>query len=207
MMDHIERAFKWDVDYRVIVGVPAAGAEIEATDISPGVVFHQDGLKITAFEVEHMPIDLATRERLNLPGRTYGYRIDYEGHSAVFSGDTRPSYNLVQHAQGADLLIHEVQVPSPGASKEANLANVSLSVHSTPEQVSDILTRIKPRMAVYSHIIPPQVTSEELLAATSYDGPLTVAHDLMMIIIGDQIEVVERREVDMKSFEDTRILR
>lgn len=207
MMDDIARAFEWDVEYRITVGLPAAGAEIEATDVSPGVIFDQDELTITAFDVEHMPIDLTTRERLDFPGRTYGYRFDYGDHSAVFSGDTRPSDNLVEHALGADVLIHEVQVPAPGASAEANLANVSLSVHSTPEQVSDVFARVRPRMAVYAHIIPPQVTSEELIAATSYDGPLTVAHDLMMMIIGDHIDVIARREVGMESFEDTGVLR
>ena len=47
------------------------------------------------------------------------------------------------------------------------------------------------RSAVYSHIIPPEVTEAQLRAATPYTGPLTVAHDLMTITIGDQITVAD----------------
>ena len=38
----------------------------------------------------------------------FGYRVDYAGHSVVFSGDTTYSPNLVSFAQGTDVLIHEV---------------------------------------------------------------------------------------------------
>jgi hypothetical protein len=41
-------------------------------------------------------------------------------------------------------------------------------------------------MSVYSHIIPPQTTADELRAATRpfYDGPLVTAFDLMTLTIG-----------------------
>jgi ribonuclease Z len=207
MMEATERTFRWDVDYRVLVGVPRDGVGIEAKDISPGVVYERGGLKITAFEVEHMPIDLKTRERLDFPGQTLGYRIDYRGHSVVLSGDTRPSENVVDEARGVDVLVHEVQVPSPGATPEANLANVSLSVHSEPEAVAKIFERARPKLAVYSHIIPPEVTAEELLASTPYAGRMVVAHDLMMVTVGDTIEVSERPRLGPESFEKSRVLR
>ncbi|HSF16277.1 MAG TPA: MBL fold metallo-hydrolase [Vicinamibacteria bacterium] len=116
-LDNTRRAFQWDVDYRILVGVPANGVSIEATDVSPGWVYEHNGLKITAFEVEHLPIDLKTRERLDFAGETLGYRIDFNGHSVVLSGDTRPSDRLVEQARGVDVLVHEVQVPSPGATR------------------------------------------------------------------------------------------
>lgn len=210
MMEHLEKAFQWDIDYRTKVGVPAAGARIEAKEIPSGVVFERNGLKITAFEVGHMPIDLSTRELLDFDGATYGYRVDYQGRSVVFSGDTRPSDELVRHARGADVLVHEVQVPSLQETAEAKLANVSLSVHSEPEQVARIFARVRPRLAVYSHIIPPDVSPEGLLAATHalYDGPVEVARDLMMIAIGDEdIEISDRERRGERIFERSRVLR
>ena len=208
MMADFRSAYAWDIAYRELVGVPLAGTEIEAEDVSPGVIFADDGLTITAFDVEHMPIDPSTGEYLDFAGQTFGFRIDYRGRSVVFSGDTRPSDNLVKHAQNVDVLIHEVQVPSPGSSPESKLANVSLSVHSTPEQASGIFARANPRMAVYSHIIPPQTTADELISATRpiYNGPLTVAHDLMMVVIGDDIEVSERPRMGDQSFEESRVI-
>ena len=44
-------------------------------------------------------------------GNPFGYRVDYGGRSVVLSGDTRVSENLVRHAQGADVLVHEVIDP------------------------------------------------------------------------------------------------
>ncbi|MFN8062513.1 MAG: MBL fold metallo-hydrolase [Vicinamibacterales bacterium] len=207
MMRHFEQAFAWDTAYRIAVGVPAAGSSIEARDIDPGVVFTDQGLTVTAFDVEHMPIDVRTRQRIPFEGRTLGFRFDYKGRSLVLSGDTRPSDTVVGHAQGVDVLVHEVQVPSADETEEAKLANVSLSVHTEPRDAAQIFARARPRMAVYSHIIPPDVTEAQLRAATPYDGPLTVAHDLLMITIGDRIEVADRPRARAETFERSQAIR
>ena len=52
---------------------------------------------ISSFLVDHGPVRPAL-----------GYRVEFQGRAAVFSGDTRPSQNLVTHARGADVLVHEV---------------------------------------------------------------------------------------------------
>ena len=124
-----------------------------------------------------------------MEGSTLGFRVDYKGRSVIFSGDTRTtsSSNLIEHSMDVDVLIHEVQVPAPGDSPEAQLANVSLSVHSTPEQVAALFRKTRPRLGVYSHIIPPELTAEQILDATDYDGPMLVAEDLMTLIIDDEI--------------------
>jgi len=191
MMGHFRAAYDWDIDYRTTVGVHAEGAEIVAKDIGPGVFFDQDGLKITAFEVEHMPINIDTGESLGLKGATLGYRIDYRGRSVLFSGDTRstPDSAIIDIGKGVDVLIHETQVPAPGDSPEARLANVSLVVHSTPAQVAYVFNHTRPRLGVYSHIIPPEIGAEELLPMTDYDGDMLVAEDLMTLTIGEQITV------------------
>jgi ribonuclease Z len=191
MMNNFEAAYAWDINYREAVGVHEQGSDLIAYDIEPGVFYEKNGLKITAFNVEHMPIDMNTGDLLGMEGSTLGFRIDYKGRSVVFSGDTRStaSSNIIQQSMDADVLIHEVQMPAPGNSPEAQLANVSLSVHSTPAQVAAIFEQTRPRLGVYSHIIPPELTSDQLLNATDYDGPLLVAEDLMTLTIGDEIVV------------------
>jgi ribonuclease Z len=47
------------------------------------MALEKEGLKITAFEVDHTPVHPA-----------FGYRIDYAGRSVVLSGDTRLSEKL-----------------------------------------------------------------------------------------------------------------
>ena len=189
MMANFRAAYDWDIDYRITVGVHEEGSEILAEDVGPGVFFDQDGLKITAFEVEHMPINIDTGESLGLQGATLGYRIDYRGRSVLFSGDTRstPDSAIIEMGKGVDVLIHETQVPAPGNSPEAVLANVSLVVHSTPEQVAHVFNETRPRLGVYSHIIPPEIGADELLPMTDYDGEMLVAEDLMTLTIGDEI--------------------
>ncbi len=212
MMNHIKRAYQWDVDYRVMVGVPIEGTELIVEEVSDGIIFNEGDLKITALQVEHMPINIQTGALLGLHGETLGYRIDYKGRSVLFSGDTRSTElsEINNIGKGVDLLIHEVQVPSPGSTPEANLANVSLTVHSTPEQVGRVFETTKPKMAVYSHIIPPGTTAEELEIGTRpfYKGPLTVAHDFMEIImVGDEIIVGEREKQSDGKFEDSNVLK
>jgi len=207
MLENTQRAYEWDLENRRLVGVPMQGTEIVSSEIRPGVFFDKDGLKLTAFEVEHMPINVNTGERIKMAGQTLGYRVDYKGRSVVFSGDTRPSEELILHAQNVDVLIHETQVPSSGNSKEAILANVSLSVHTTPEQASEIFNQTLPRMAVYSHIIPPNTTKEQLVTATRpiYKGPLLVAHDFMRITIGEEIKVDKVEIIDDEAFEKSEV--
>lgn len=209
MMDGLVQMYAWDLEYRDVVGVPRQGAEIAAEDVLPGVIYESEGLKVTAFDVEHMPIDAETGAPLGFPGRAYGFRIDYKRRSVVFSGDTRPNENVVALGRAVDVLIHEVQVPATESTREARLANVSLSVHSTPEQAAAVFKRAAPRMAVYSHIIPPGATGEELTALTRpiYQGPLTVAHDLMQIDIGDSIAVHDREMPGEAVFETTGVIK
>jgi ribonuclease Z len=100
-------------------------------------------------------------------------------------------------------------VPSKGGSKEARLANMSLSVHSTPEQAGAIFTKTQPRMAVYNHIIPPDTDPTELTAETRpiYKGPLTVAEDFMTITIGKTITVGTQARSGTQIFEKASVVR
>src|SRR5688572_8413052 len=101
MMSHLEQAFDFDIRIRLYDdNAPPEGVIIEAKDISEGVVYEKNGVKVTVFDVDHQPIKPA-----------FGYRIDYAGRSVVLSGDTRFSENLIKFAKGTDLLIHEVVSP------------------------------------------------------------------------------------------------
>ena len=201
-MNHFEQAFDWDLRYRYLTNVHVEGSDLITTDIEPGVFYNQNGIKITAFDVAHLPMDPDTEELLGLEGATFGYRVDDKGRSVIFSGDTRslPGSKIIEMSKGVDVLIHETQIPYPGDSKEAKLANVSMIVHSTPAQVAHVFNEAQPRLGVYSHIIPPETTREELLSMTEYDGSMEVAEDLMTITIGDEIIVGMAEIMDGQTF-------
>ncbi|HEY8004498.1 MAG TPA: ribonuclease Z [Phenylobacterium sp.] len=119
------------------------------------VLIDEDGLKVTAFPVEHHPVEPAV-----------GYRFDYKGRSVVVSGDTAPSPRLEAAARGADVLVHEGLAPNLVAVQhraaltggKANLAAIThdiLSYHTTPEAAAGIAERARVRYLLFTHIIPP----------------------------------------------------
>jgi len=184
MMKHLEEAYAFDVHVRRDVDekLDAQGALLTAKDISEGVVYESNGVKVTAFLVDH-----------GLVKPALGYRIDYQAHSVVLSGDTRPSDNLVKFAQGADVLVHEVF--DADAYHEVNNSLTPeqrqrvREHHTTPEEAGKIFTKVAPRLAVYSHIVPPDVPDVIPQTRKTYTGPLEVGEDLMVIEIGEQVRV------------------
>lgn len=183
MMSLLEQAFEYDIRIRLYDDRAAPdGVVILAEDITEGFVYENNGVKIAAFEVDHTPVKPA-----------FGYRIDYSGRSVVLSGDTRISENLIRHAQNVDLLIHEVASPETFQRAGVPPARTTSVVahHVTPEQAGEVFARTKPKLAVYSHIVLPTATEEDLIPPTrkTYSGPLELGEDLMVIEVSEKVEV------------------
>jgi ribonuclease Z len=181
MMEHLLQAFAFDIHMRRDVDEKAPGNGIRVTthEIKQGIVFDQQGVKVTAFLVDHTPITPA-----------FGYRVDYRGHSVVLSGDTRVSENLVQFARGVDVLVHEVldaDTVRAWFPTNPKVVEAILAKHTTPEQAGDVFARVKPRLAVYSHA--PNAESVITQTQKTYAGPLEGAEDMLTVEIGDTIEV------------------
>ncbi len=179
MMEHLPLAFHVDIRVRSR-SYPPDGVKLDAHEICQSAVFDHDGIKISAFEVDHGGEELPA----------YGYRIDYQGRSAVLSGDTTFNENLIQHSQGADLLVHEVTALAGGAAEDPKQLKRISANHTTPEQAGEVFARVRPKLAVYNHLLLfGSATPEDLLPATrkKYDGPLAVGEDLMQIDIGREI--------------------
>lgn len=184
MLKNLEEAYAFDVHSRrdIEEQLPAQGVVLTGKDIGEGVVYENNGVKVTAFLVDHGPIKPAM-----------GYRIDYQGHSVVLSGDTRPSDNLVKFAQGTDVLVHEVFDPEAYREVRNSLTPEQRQRvqdhHTTPEEAGRIFTKVAPKLAVYSHIVPPDVPDVVPHTHKTYSGPLEVGEDLMVIEIGEQVRV------------------
>ncbi len=63
--------------------------------------------------------------------------------------------------------------------------------HTTAEDAGRVFTAVKPKLAVYSHIVPSPATAKEAEAPTrtTYAGPLVTGEDLMVITVGESVEV------------------
>src|SRR5256885_1700759 len=105
LMENLERAYADDIRIRhADEKFPLAGIATEVTEFDrDGVVFDEDGVKVTAFEVDHGEVIKPC----------YGYRFEYAGRVAALSSDTRYNENVIRYGKGADLLVHEVASARP----------------------------------------------------------------------------------------------
>ena len=163
------------------------------------VVLNDDDLTITAFRVDHEPVDPAV-----------GYRFDYKDRSLVLSGDTKKSANLEHFAQGTDLLVHEalsrelVGVMTEGARKAGrdNLVKVTtdiLDYHASPVEAAESANAAGAQHLLFYHIVPPLLLApmEGIFVegvSEVYDGPFTVGRDGTLVSLpagSDEIRVEE----------------
>jgi ribonuclease Z len=191
MMENLVKAFSWDINTRnKEKNKPDSGATVAAVDIEEGYVWEKDGVKVTPFTVRHSDfIDSAL-----------GYRIDYQNRSVILSGDTRYSDNLVRFAKGADVVVHEVAAANEDATKNTALVNQILGFHTSPEDAGKVFQIVKPKLAVYSHIVlltsdpavpPPGINDLIRRTLKAYKGALQVGEDLLTIEIGDRVNIVK----------------
>jgi ribonuclease Z len=154
--------------------VPAAG--------ETNVVLDEDGLVISAFEVDHSPV-----------APVVGFRVEYKGRSAVISADTVYSENLVAAARDTDLLVHDAlseellmmvsraQIEAGNEARGKILAEV-LDYHATAPQAADAACKAGAKALAITHIVPPLPLKglEEIFLAGAdrqFDGPLWLASD------------------------------
>jgi ribonuclease Z len=149
------------------------------------VVLEDKGLKITAFRVDHSPVDPAV-----------GYRFDYKGRSVVITGDTKKAASVAALSKGADLLIHEALQPKlvkvledefaqRGIANTAQIMRDIVNYHTTPEEAAAVAAQAGVKELVFNHIVPPLPFRYAYPAfvgdaARFFEGPMTVGEDGML---------------------------
>ncbi|MBL4870723.1 MAG: MBL fold metallo-hydrolase [Robiginitomaculum sp.] len=193
VMTALNTAYRFDQAYRVKHHgdvMPASGFggtaiqfDLEATNTA--IIIDDQGLKITAFGVDHGDIAAAV-----------GYRFDYKGRSVVISGDTSRSKNLERIAKGADILVHEalneemIDIMSDAftANNNPRLSTIFQDVkdiHTTPVQAAKSANSANVKMLVFSHIVPPvpsKILNTFFLDGTGaeFAGEIVMGQDGMM---------------------------
>ena len=176
---------RWDIDLRIKDEnrVPL-GDMIKAHDIAgDGVIYQDENVKVTAFEVPH-----------GAAKPSYGFRFDTPDRSIVFSGDTSRSENLIKAAKGADILVHEV-VSIHGVEAIVNridpgnegLKRHIIEAHTPIEEVGQVASEAGVKKLVLTHFVPtgvPKFDKPELWiegVRKHYKGEVVVGQDLMEI--------------------------
>lgn len=148
---------------------PREGAKINVHTVHEGVIYEDGGLRVTAFNVDHRPVEPA-----------FGYRFDYGGRAIVISGDTRPSDNLIAHAKGADVLVHEAYLTEYFSNTDTPEAAARLrAYHTTAEQAGQVAEKAGVKLLVLTHLIPGDNDVEFLRRASqNFKGRIVVGKDL-----------------------------
>jgi len=134
---------------------PGMSAEFEFLDWQPGVTIPIGPFLVRAEQVVH-PVD------------TFALRVEHDGRSVVYSGDTGPSDALVQLAHGADLLVCEASFlegrPNP---PDLHLTGREAGEHASKAGVGRLLV---------THV-PPWIDPEAVMAEarSTFDGSLELA--------------------------------
>jgi ribonuclease Z len=182
LMEHLA----WDIQLRVLQAKnDPRGGEVNYMENDDGVVYDDDGVKITAFPVDHGIVKPAI-----------GYKFEYRGKTIIISGDTRPCENMVHHAKGTDILVHEAyskhltdfaleRMPGKNEAKTRSAIESVMQYHSSTVEAAEIAKEAEVKHLVFTHLLPPPspVWYFEKIwtkgVSDIYGGKVTVGRDLM----------------------------
>lgn len=126
-----------------------------ARTVEPGVVLDDAGLLITAFAVDHSPVEPAV-----------GYRFDYRGRSVVISGDSVVTPSLVEASRNADLLLHDaLSLPivrsleqasrAAGRDRQARILHDIQDYHASAASLATMTEATGVGLLAVYHLVPP----------------------------------------------------
>ncbi len=171
MAGHLAAAYRPDVQVRLEGLEPAnpTGFEVRAVDASPGLVYEDQNVRVTAFEVAHGSWSQA-----------FGYRFETPDRVIVVSGDTAPTEAIVEFCDGCDILVHEVYSKAGFDGRTEEWQRYHAASHTSGPELGDIATRANAKFLVLTHQLLWGSTPEELVAEvrTRFDGPVVYGSDL-----------------------------
>lgn len=188
-IDHIRAAWAWDVTSRAGT-LPNAGGEIVAHEFDysrTAVIYDKNGVKVTSFPAIH------------IRDGSVSFRLDWNGLSFVFGGDSVPNKWFAKEAKGADVVVHECfftpeQWVDIAGFPYKQAYWVTSQIHTPPEAFGKLMSEVKPRMAVAYHYWNHRDIELEIFERVrkTYDGPLTMSDDMTILnVTKDHIEVRE----------------
>ena len=183
----------WDLKSRE-GNIPTSGAEIITHEFdwtTTQVVYDENGITVTSFPAIHAMAGAVS------------YRIDWNGMSVVYSGDTKINNFMIEQGQNVDLLIHETFLPAEILSEKTGMtlenAMVVVNELHTPAKAAGVVFELaQPKMAVMYHTWVTDETISPIFddLRIPYLGPATLAQDFTVFNITPDSIVVRQALVD-----------
>ena len=142
---------------------------LQSRTIGEDVIVDEGGLRITAFEVSHPPIEPA-----------YGYRLDYGGRSVVISGDSLVTDKIVEISDGADVVLHDAMAlqlvqgaesmsRAAGNTRIATVLHDIQDYHATTEDLVRLTAEAEIGQLALYHLVP---APRNAMAIAAFNGDL-----------------------------------
>ncbi|MGX7390698.1 MBL fold metallo-hydrolase [Dolosigranulum pigrum] len=184
MVDHLLKAYAVDIQSRQdgLEQANQVGIQVEVTEIDEGVVYQDERVTVEAFRVNHPPFE------------AYGYKFICPDKVIVFSGDTTPTNNIIQWAQGCDILVHEVFSAQGVKRRSPVWRKYHTSVHTSSVQLGELASQIKPRTLVLNHQLFFRVPDAEGQVISELDRDREMIREIQQNYRG---EVISARDGDV----------
>ena len=171
MVDHLERAYAADVANRTTGLQPhtSDGWRAVAHEVTPGVVYRDSNVTVTAFLVPH-----------DGWAQAFGYRFEARDRTIVISGDTRASDSIVAACRGCDVLVHEVYSEAGLATRPPDWQRYHRDAHTSGPEVGGIAERARPKLLLLYHSLLWGQTPDEVVreVRSRFSGRVIFANDL-----------------------------
>lgn len=172
MVGHLQLAYGQDVSMRLEGLEPAndTGHELQARDVREGLVYEDDLVRVTAFEVPHGSWEAA-----------FAYRFETADRTIVVSGDTGPAPDVIERAcAGCDVLVHEVYAQAGFERREPVWQAYHSRFHTSGPELGEIAQSARPGILLLTHQLLWGATPEQLLAEVraGFDGDVRFGNDL-----------------------------
>ena len=187
-VEGMKKGYAWDIATRT-GALPDAGGKIVVHEFEYTqenvVVYQENGVTIKSWPAIH-----------SLDG-SVSFSLEWNGLKYVFGGDTYPNKWYVEFAKNADVASHEAFLPPKALAAYfgwslAQATYVATRIHSEPQAFGKVMSQVKPRLAVGYHSVQSPENNAAIMDGVrkTYDGPLALARDLMVInVTKDNIEV------------------
>jgi len=178
-VEGMQKAYAWDLATRS-GALPDKGAKIVVHEFDykqeNEPIYEKNGVTIRSWPAIH-----------SLDGAV-SYSLEWNGLKYVFGGDTYPNKWYIKYAVNADVASHEAFLPPKALAAYfgwdlAQATYVSTRIHTEPQAFGKVMAAVKPRLAVGYHSVQSPENNAAIMDGVrkTYDGPLELARDLMVI--------------------------
>jgi ribonuclease Z len=196
-VEHVLKSLTWDIMSRSGRVSGTYQPTVHEFDYKGAnqIIYDEDGVVVRSWPAIHA-ID-----------GPVSFSLEWNDLKFVFSGDSGPNRWFVEYGENADLLVHETfftveQLQEKLGFPRKQAIEVGTRVHTSPQAAGKLFSLTKPRMAVGYHVWLDWETAPGIIGEVRsvYDGPLTMAKDLMVWNVTKDDVLVRKAAYDEDSW-------